>query len=196
MFLLFPNFTWPRCCIFLRSWNRAELLSTRRGVDRWVGNIVRGKRASQRRRFRFCVAAGLAAGSTFDGGVVSGQLVPGPLALAFAIQDFGSFLWTLFTCVRSLVLREPMEAAKTMITNAKYQDTPSIVHNDITTVRTGRTLKYADLSGREKRDYLFDQGIRATDYANYKDETRPEVVSGLVQFSKSALQSITETSAK
>ena len=24
-------------------------------------------------------------------------IVPGPLALAFAIQDFGSFLWTLFT---------------------------------------------------------------------------------------------------
>ncbi|MGH8470344.1 MAG: hypothetical protein ACREVY_15635 [Gammaproteobacteria bacterium] len=83
-----------------------------------------------------------------------------------------------------------MEAAKTMITNAKYQDTPSIVHDDITTVISGRTLKYADLSGREKRDYLFDQGIRATAYANYKDETRPDVVSGLVQFSKSALQSI------
>lgn len=25
------------------------------------------------------------------------DIIPGPLALAFAIQDFGSFLWTLFT---------------------------------------------------------------------------------------------------
>jgi hypothetical protein len=24
-------------------------------------------------------------------------IVPGPLALAFALQDFGSFLWTLLT---------------------------------------------------------------------------------------------------
>src|ERR1035438_6549672 len=78
-----------------------------------------------------------------------------------------------------------------MITNAKYQDTPSIVGKDITTVRPGRTLKYADLTGREKRDYLFDQGIRPTAYANFKDEARPDVVSGLVQFSKSAFQSIT-----
>jgi hypothetical protein len=25
------------------------------------------------------------------------EIVPGPLALIFSIQDFGSFLWTLFT---------------------------------------------------------------------------------------------------
>ena len=25
------------------------------------------------------------------------EIIPGPLALIFSIQDFGSFLWTLFT---------------------------------------------------------------------------------------------------
>jgi len=68
-----------------------------------------------------------------------------------------------------------------------YQDTPSIIHADITTVRTGQTLKYSALTSREKRDYLFDQGIRPTAYEN---GTRPDVMSGLLQFSKSALQSI------
>jgi hypothetical protein len=77
-----------------------------------------------------------------------------------------------------------------MITAARYQDTPSIVHDEITSVRPGQTLRYAQLAGVEKRDYLFDRGIRATAYENYKDESRPDVVGGLVQFSKSALQSI------
>lgn len=78
-----------------------------------------------------------------------------------------------------------------MMTNAMYQDTPSIIHNEITTVRAGQRLRYADLKGREKRDYLFDQGIRPTAYGNYKGEARPDVIGGLVQFSKSALESIT-----
>ena len=68
-----------------------------------------------------------------------------------------------------------------------YQDTPSIIHADITTVRSGETLKYSQLTGREKRDYLFEQGIRPTAYGN---GTRPDVMCGLLQFSKSALQSI------
>ena len=46
------------------------------------------------------------------------------------------------------------------------QDTPSIVDRDITRFRGGQVLRYADLTGREKRDYLFDDGIRATAYAN------------------------------
>jgi hypothetical protein len=77
----------------------------------------------------------------------------------------------------------------TMIPNARYQDTPSIIHDQITTVRAGRTLAYAELTGLEKRDYLFDRGIRPTSYENYRDEGRPDVVSGFVQFSKSALES-------
>ncbi len=68
-----------------------------------------------------------------------------------------------------------------------YQDTPSIVHNEITTVRAGQKLKYSDLTGREKCDYLFDHGIRLT---AYNGTARPDVLGGLVQFSKSALQSI------
>lgn len=77
-----------------------------------------------------------------------------------------------------------------MITNARYQDTPSVIRNEITTVRTGQRLRYSELTGREKRDYLFDQGIRPTAYGNYKDEARPDVMGGVVQFSKSALESI------
>jgi hypothetical protein len=79
--------------------------------------------------------------------------------------------------------------AATMILNARYHDTPSIIHDQITTVRAGRTLAYAELTGLEKRDYLFDRGIRPTSYENYRDEGRPDVVSGFVQFSKSALES-------
>ena len=76
-----------------------------------------------------------------------------------------------------------------MIPSARYHDTPSIIHNEITTVRAGQTLAYAELTGLEKRDYLFDRGIRPTSYENYPDEGRPDVVSGFVQFSKSALES-------
>jgi hypothetical protein len=68
-----------------------------------------------------------------------------------------------------------------------YQDTPSIIHNEITTVRAGQKLKYSDLTGREKRDYLFDHGIRPT---AYNGTARPDVLGGVVQFSKSALKSI------
>lgn len=78
-----------------------------------------------------------------------------------------------------------------MITNAVYQDTPSIVNKEITTARAGQKLAYSQLTGREKRDYLFDQGIRPTAYENYRDQPRPDVVLGLVQFAKSALESIT-----
>lgn len=67
------------------------------------------------------------------------------------------------------------------------QDTPSIIHDEITSVRSGQKLKYSDLTGREKRDYLFDQGIRPT---AYEAAARPDVAGGLVLFSKSALQSI------
>lgn len=79
-----------------------------------------------------------------------------------------------------------------MIASARYQDTPSIIHNEITTARIGQRLKYSELTGLEKRDYLFDQGIRPTAYGNYKDEAQPDVVGGLVQFGKSALRSITQ----
>jgi hypothetical protein len=51
-------------------------------------------------------------------------------------------------------------------------------------------LAYAELTGLEKRDYLFDHGIRPTSYANDPDEGRPDVASGIVQFSKSALELI------
>jgi hypothetical protein len=78
----------------------------------------------------------------------------------------------------------------TTMTSPRYQETPSIIHAEITTVRAGQTLAYSELTGLEKRDYLFDHGIRPTSYANYPDEGRPDVVSGIVQFSKSALESI------
>src|SRR5262252_1858274 len=78
----------------------------------------------------------------------------------------------------------------TTMTSTRYQDTPSIIHSQITTVRAGQTLAYAELTGLEKRDYLFDHGIRPTSYEKYPDEGRPDVVSGIVQFSKSALESI------
>jgi hypothetical protein len=68
-----------------------------------------------------------------------------------------------------------------------YRDTPSIIHDEITTVRTGQKLKYSELTAREKRDYLFDQGIRPT---AYDPSERPDVMTGLLQFSKSALESI------
>ncbi len=61
----------------------------------------------------------------------------------------------------------------------KYQDTPSIVDQEITTVRSTQKLRYSDLTALEKRDYLFDQGIRPTAYENYPDEKRPDVFFGL-----------------
>lgn len=77
-----------------------------------------------------------------------------------------------------------------MTTDYEYKDTPSIIHREITTVRSGERLKYSDLTAREKRDYLFDEGIRATAYENYKDEKRPDVILGVVRFGRSALKSI------
>ena len=74
-----------------------------------------------------------------------------------------------------------------MSSGADHRDTPSIVHDEITTARPGLKLRYAELTGLEKRDYLFESGIRPT---AYRDGTRPDVVGGLVQFSRSALQSI------
>ncbi|MDP2658285.1 MAG: hypothetical protein Q8O78_07720, partial [Candidatus Deferrimicrobium sp.] len=56
--------------------------------------------------------------------------------------------------------------------------------------RGGQRLAYGDLTGREKRDYLFDAGIRATAYANEPGGSRPDVRQGLLQFTASALNSI------
>ena len=77
-----------------------------------------------------------------------------------------------------------------MVPRARYEGTPSIIHGEITHVRQGQRLRFSELTGIEKRDYLFDRGIRPTAYENYQDEGRPDVVSGLVQFSRSALQSV------
>jgi len=77
-----------------------------------------------------------------------------------------------------------------MIPQARFEDTPSIVHREIASIRPGERLRYAELTGREKRDYLFEEGIRPTAYANYPDEGRPPVITGIVQFSRSALDSI------
>jgi hypothetical protein len=66
------------------------------------------------------------------------------------------------------------------------QDTPSIVDRDITSFRGGQVLRYADLTGREKRDYLFDVGIRATAYAN----GLPDVHLGLFAAAEAAGESL------
>ena len=76
-----------------------------------------------------------------------------------------------------------------MIPNARYRDTPSIIQDEIVTPGGGRKLRYVELTGLEKRDFLFDQGIRATSYERL-GEDRPDIVSGIAQFSKSALDSI------
>ena len=70
------------------------------------------------------------------------------------------------------------------------RETPSLTQGRITQVRPGVSLGYSDLTGREKRDYLFEQGIRTTAYGQGNNGARPDVVSGIVQFSGSALQSI------
>src|SRR5215471_21528808 len=62
---------------------------------------------------------------------------------------------------------------------------PSIINNEITTTRPGQKLKYSQLSAREKRDYLFDQGIRATAYGPGE---LPDVVGGVIQFGEDALK--------
>lgn len=74
------------------------------------------------------------------------------------------------------------------LTHNGYSDTPSIIHNEIATARPGRKLRYVELTGVEKRDYLFEHGIRATAYVD--DASLPDVKYGLLQFSRSALKSI------
>ncbi len=74
--------------------------------------------------------------------------------------------------------------------DADYRDTPSIIHGEIETDGTGQRLRYSQLSGLAKRDFLFDRGIRPTAYGTGRNGERPDVVLGLVQFSRSALQSI------
>lgn len=66
------------------------------------------------------------------------------------------------------------------------QDTPSIVDREITRFRGGAVLRYADLSGQEKRDYLFEDGIRATAYAN----GLPDVHLGLFAATQAGVESL------
>ncbi|HCF99507.1 MAG TPA: hypothetical protein DEV93_03075 [Chloroflexi bacterium] len=66
------------------------------------------------------------------------------------------------------------------------QDTPSIIDREITRFRGGKTLRYSDLTGSEKRDYLFEAGIRATAYTTNPGEHLPDVNHGLLQFAESA----------
>jgi hypothetical protein len=63
-------------------------------------------------------------------------------------------------------------------------DTPSIVGQQITSFRGGQTLTYSQLTAIEKRDYLFETGIRATAHA-----TLPDVTLGVPLFLGSALDS-------
>lgn len=63
-------------------------------------------------------------------------------------------------------------------------ETPSIVGRPITHFRGGQPLTYGQLTALEKRDYLFEAGIRATAY-----DTLPDVTLGLVQFAESAFLS-------
>ena len=65
------------------------------------------------------------------------------------------------------------------------QDAPSILDRPITRFR-GQTLRYTDLTGLEKRDYLFEEGVRATAYAG----DLPDARFGVVQFAGAALTSI------
>lgn len=59
----------------------------------------------------------------------------------------------------------------------------SILEGDTVIARMGR--RYAELTGEEKRDYLFEQGIRPTAYPGSEF---PDVVGGQIQFTKAALQ--------
>src|SRR5262245_56535054 len=54
------------------------------------------------------------------------------------------------------VLRLAPARSPAMIGKYRFDDTPSIIHNPaIATARAGQKLKYAELTGREKRDFLF-----------------------------------------
>jgi hypothetical protein len=63
-------------------------------------------------------------------------------------------------------------------------DTPSIVGQQITSFRGGQSLTYGQLSAVEKRDYLFEAGIRATAHT-----TLPDVTLGVPLFLGSAIDS-------
>jgi hypothetical protein len=63
-------------------------------------------------------------------------------------------------------------------------ETPSIVGQPITSFRGGQRLTYGQLTAIEKRDYLFDAGIRATAHT-----TLPDVTLGVPLFLGSALDS-------
>lgn len=71
-----------------------------------------------------------------------------------------------------------------------YKDTPSIIDREITSFRGGQSLRYGELTGREKRDYLFDAGMRPTAYAQIAGGRMPDVRDGLLQFTTLALASI------
>jgi hypothetical protein len=62
--------------------------------------------------------------------------------------------------------------------------TPSIVGRPITSFRDGQSLSYGQLTAVEKRDYLFDAGIRATAHT-----TLPDVTLGVPLFLGSAIES-------
>lgn len=71
----------------------------------------------------------------------------------------------------------------------RFEDTPSIIHKfEATTLPNGK--KYSELSALEKRDYLFEEGVRPTAYQNYKGEERPSAVLGMTQFAKSAFRAL------
>ena len=75
--------------------------------------------------------------------------------------------------------------------NTAYQDTPSIIQRtDIDCARLDQKVPYAKLNAREKRDFLFDFGIRPTAYGSANNGDKPDVVHGLFEFSESALQSV------
>jgi hypothetical protein len=74
-----------------------------------------------------------------------------------------------------------------MHADASFEDIPSLTGSDsIIWVRPGEKLRYVELTAREKRDYLFDLGIRATAYAG----ELPDVVKGLFEFAGSAVDAI------
>lgn len=68
---------------------------------------------------------------------------------------------------------------------SRIEDTPSIIHRPITTARPGQTLEYSSLTAAEKRDYLFDQGIRPT---AYQKGDMPDVQGGVLHFAEAALK--------
>jgi hypothetical protein len=72
---------------------------------------------------------------------------------------------------------------------SEIEDTPSIVNREITSFRGGQSLGYADLTAGEKRDYLFEAGIRATAYSGAPGRSLPDIHFGLVEFADSAAES-------